>query len=251
MIVSMSRQLVQIPSPGPQLHSALRAEMGRAARSPSRSRRFSISATRHATDALQAHLADVSQQGVSPPRTVPSLYSLPEDRVTTRSAITAVGDQTYAEVEYALVLSPSGRWLFAVASDHTDALVEEADVARGKGITHDVPAPTAWWLDDVRDDTEQFILSATSVGDSDVTTQTGRLVSLLFPATLLATLERRLGTAPEPGTVVLSGTVDGHPQRGSRRWRILVDDPAGARRIEHTYDVHALEAEHHGPGADA
>ncbi len=251
MILSMSDHFAepgQHGPPAPILHFSVEAQDGsRSDVDVSVEAVLNFGYAARDREGLEAHLAELAAQGVPAPQTVPSLYSVPTDRVTNGSAIKVVGHETYAEVEYALVLTASGRWLLTVASDHTDAIVEGADVARGKGIAHDVLAPVAWWLDEVSDHTDEFTLLAASLEESDVTTQQGSLVSLLPPTTLLETLERRLGRPPTPGTIVLSGTVDGHPERGSRAWRIVLDDPRGGRRIVHTYAVRALEAEFHEP----
>jgi hypothetical protein len=199
--------------------------------------------------ALREHLAELAERGVPGPATVPSLYSVLPDRVTTGAAIRVVGERTYAEVEYALVLAPGSRWLLTVASDHTDALVEEADVARGKGIAPDVLAPDAWWLDELAGRTDALRLTCERVDGTALTVQDGPLSALLAPEALIETLARRLGRAPEVGTVVLSGTIDGHPEAGARRWRIAIVDPEGDRRIEHEYAVETVPDELHEPPA--
>lgn len=196
--------------------------------------------------AVRAHVAELAQRGVAAPATVPTLYGVPRDRVTTAGAIEVVGHDTYAEVEYALVLAPDGRWLLTAASDHTDAVVEEADMARGKGMAPDVLAPAAWWLDELNGRLDALVLSCERLDDGGAATrvtQRGTLSALLDPQALLETLRRRLGRDPVPGTVVLSGTIDGHPEPGARRWRIALEDAAGARRIEHVYDVEPIEPE--------
>lgn len=197
--------------------------------------------------ALREHLAELAARGVPGPSTVPSLYGVLPDRVTTGAAIRVVGEQTYAEVEYALVLAPGGRWLLTVASDHTDALVEEADVARGKGIAPDVLAPAAWWLDELAGGTDALRLTCEQVDGTAKTVQDGPLSALLAPQALIETLTRRIGQAPEAGTVVLSGTIDGHPEAGAGRWRIAIAD--ADRRIEHEYAVHVVPDELHEPPA--
>jgi hypothetical protein len=50
--------------------------------------------------------------------------------------------------------------------------------------------------------------------------------------------------------VVLSGTIDGHPEPGAGRWRIAISDPDGDRRIEHEYTVEVVADELHEPPAD-
>ena len=148
---------------------------------------------------LARHLAETAARGLAVPSITPSLYGLPPDRLTTSDAITVSGDQTYAEVEYGLLHAESAGWLVVVASDHTDSLVGEANVARGKAITPDVVSSVAWRFDEVEGDFDQFVLSCEALADEPVVVQEGTVDALLSPRQLLEIAERRLGPPP-PGT---------------------------------------------------
>ena len=191
---------------------------------------------------LRAHLAETAKVGLPVPQTVPSLYPIPPDRVTTAATIVVSGDRTYAEVEYALIRA-DGRWLITVASDHTDVDVERQSLPRGKSIAPNVLAPLAWDLDDVRDHLDQLELVCDSPGAATSPLQHDSLKALLSPDDLIATLERRSGAAAGPGTVVLSGTIGGELPAGASEWEITLDDPIRGRRIEHSYSVRSLPDE--------
>lgn len=193
---------------------------------------------------LRDHLAECAERGLPVPGTVPSLYPIVPDRVTTGDRIAVSGRHTYAEVEYALVCAAGGRWLITVASDHSDAAVERDSVSRGKNMTPDVLAPRAWWLDDVEPALDDMVLTCERIDDAGETrVQRDLLATLLAPRDLLALLERRLASPLEAGTVVLSGTIGGEPEAGAASWRIALSDPSTGARIEHTYAVDALPEE--------
>jgi Protein of unknown function (DUF2848) len=192
---------------------------------------------------LREHLAETAKLGLPVPGTVPSLYPIPPDRVTTAVTIVVSGDRTYAEVEYALIRDHDGGWLITVASDHTDVDVERQSLPRGKSIAPNVLAPVAWDLGEIRDHVDELELVSDSPGAATSPLQRDSLKALLSPWDLIATLERRTGAAAEPGTVILSGTIGGELPAGATAWEITLDDPILGRRIEHRYSVHSLPDE--------
>lgn len=198
-------------------------------------------------DALRAHLSVTGAQGLDAPQTIPSLYGLTPDRATCSESISVVGRETYAEVEYAMVLPSSGRWLLTVASDHTDAVVEKSNVARGKAITPDVLSPGAWWLDDLMARFDDLTLTAEVINNERVVTQRDYLGSLLRPEQLIEIAERRLGRRLETGTIILSGTIGGEPPRGAHKWRISLEDSVSGRTLDHAYTVEIIDDELHEP----
>ena len=201
------------------------------------------------TAGIEAHIAECAARGIPTPSTVPALYPLTLDRVTTAGTITVAGETTYAEAEYALVLAPNGRWLITVASDHSDALVEGASVARAKNAAPDVLASEAWWLDEIEGETDALRLTLERADrDGSPPAQQGTLGELLPPRTLTGLLGRRLGTPPSPGTVLLSGTINGEPPLEVARWRITLADEARARSLVLEYSVEALPGEIGEPG---
>jgi hypothetical protein len=192
---------------------------------------------------LREHLAETAKLGIPTPETVPSLYPIPPDRVTTDQAIIVSGDRTYAEVEYALIRDADRRWLITVASDHTDVDVERQSLPRGKSIAPNVLAPIAWVLEDIDDHLDDIELVCDSPDAATSPLQRDSLRALLSPRDLIATLERRTGGAAEPGTVILSGTIGGELPAGISEWEITLNDPVLERRIEHSYTVCSLPDE--------
>jgi hypothetical protein len=191
---------------------------------------------------VRAHLDECAARGLPVPGTVPSIYPVVPTQATTETEVVVSGQDTYAEVEYALALGPDGRWLITVASDHTDAAVERESVPRGKNMTPNVVASQAWWLDEVEMDLDAMILSCELL-DSGEVVQQDVLGALLPPRDLISMLSHRLGHAVPSGTVILSGTIGGEPASGGGAWRITLHDPSSDVRLSHEYKVSTLPLE--------
>jgi hypothetical protein len=87
----------------------------------------------HPVERLHQVEVRAEDRGVPAPAIVPALYPLGAGGATTKNRISVFGDQTFGEVEFALINSSAG-WLVTVASDHTDALVETVSVSRAKRL---------------------------------------------------------------------------------------------------------------------
>jgi hypothetical protein len=201
--------------------------------------------------ALEEHLRETAGLGLAVPPTIPALYPIPPDRVTTAARVVVSGTDTYAEVEFALICDSEGRWLITVASDHTDAGVERGNVVRGKSITPNVLAPVAWALTEVEAHLDTLRLSCRRPQASPAETlQSDSLATLLRPSSLIKLLTQRTGSSPGPGTVILSGTIGGELPVGCDEWLVALEDPILQRRIEHRYAVDALADELPEPASE-
>lgn len=190
-------------------------------------------------ESVREHVRELQDRGVPAPKIVPALYPMGADGVTTGSTITVFGDQTYGEVEYALINSAMG-WLVTVASDHTDAVIETASVSRAKRCCPDVLAGRAWRLADVADRFDELELVSEYVAGRNggaVLVQRGLCGTLLAPATLLEILTHRLGRRPPDGTLILSGTIGGDPPPGMEEWHMRLHDPGGRADLRLNYHV--------------
>ena len=200
-------------------------------------------------DGLKRHLEEQAALGMPVPDTVPVIFPVVPAQITTSDGITVVGDASYAEVEYALINSADLGWLLTVASDHSDREVERHDVPRAKNMTPDVVAPIAWPLEEVAGhlDELELVCAHRSSGGEEAEVQRGPLSGLLDPDGLREILQRRLGRKLGPGTVILSGTIDGEPPSGAQEWRIALRDPRLGREISHAYTVTELPTELNEP----
>ena len=196
-------------------------------------------------ESVRAHVLELKGRGVPAPAVVPTLYPLGADGATTENRISAFGDQTFGEVEFALISSSAG-WLITVASDHTDALVETVSVSRAKRVCPDVVAERAWRLADVADHFDELELvseCAAAGGGTTIEVQRGFCGALLPPATLLEIWTQRLGHAPPEGTLILSGTIGGALPVGMQRWQMRLHDPVRAADLRLAYQVDTLPEE--------
>lgn len=194
---------------------------------------------------VRAHVRELQDRGVPAPAIVPALYPLGADGATTETRISVFGDQTFGEVEFALINSSAG-WLVTVASDHTDALVETASVSRAKRTCPDVLADRAWLLADVADhfDEMELVAECASAGAGTTTeVQRGFCGALLPPSTLQEIWTQRLGWTPPEGTLILSGTIGGELPLGMERWQMRLHDPGRAADLRLAYRVDCLPDE--------
>jgi hypothetical protein len=194
---------------------------------------------------VQAHVRELKERGVPAPAIVPALYPLGAGGATTETRISVFGDQTFGEVEFALISSSAG-WLVTVASDHTDALVETVSVSRAKRACPDVVADRAWLLADVADHFDEMELVAECSSAGAATTaevQRGSCGALLPPAALQQIWTQRLGRMPAEGTLILSGTIGGELPLGMETWQMSLHDPRRPADLRLAYRVDSIPDE--------
>jgi hypothetical protein len=194
---------------------------------------------------VHAHVSELKDRGVPAPAIVPALYPLGADGATTQARISVFGDQTFGEVEFALINSSAG-WLVTVASDHTDALVETVSVSRAKRSCPDVVADRAWLLADVADhfDDLELVAECASTGTGATTeVQRGHCGALLPPAALQKIWTQRVGRTPPIGTLILSGTIGGELPLGMEAWHMRLHDPSRPADLHLAYHVDSFPDE--------
>jgi hypothetical protein len=193
----------------------------------------------------QEHVDQMRALGLPAPQRVPAIFPIPADRVSTASEFSVSGEQTYGEVEFALIKSEGHGWLVTIASDHTDLEVERITMPKAKGMCPDVVGADVWRLDDVRGQWDRCTLTMWARADNGeaVRLQHGTTGHLLAPNDMIAILEdRRPGELPA-GTVIMSGTVAGEPTPGLRGWTARLEDPEADRRLEIAYTLQPLREE--------
>ncbi|MET4426915.1 MULTISPECIES: DUF2848 family protein [unclassified Mycolicibacterium] len=196
-------------------------------------------------EGVQEHVDQMRALGFAAPQQVPAIFPIPPDRISTASEFTVSGEQTYGEVEFALINSEEHGWLVTIGSDHTDLEVEGVKMPKAKAMCPDVVGATAWRLDEVRDDWDRFTMTMWAESDDGATTQLQHDVTghLLAPHQLISILEDRRPGALPVGTVIMSGTVAGEPTPGMRGWSARLEDPETGRRIELGYTLRRLSEE--------
>jgi hypothetical protein len=196
-------------------------------------------------DGVQEHVDQMRSLGFPAPQKVPAIFPIPPDRISTASELIVSGEQTYGEVEFALIKSDEHGWLVTIGSDHTDLEVEGVKMPKAKAMCPDVIGSAVWRLDEVRADWDRFTLTMWAQPDAGerVQLQQDTTGHLLAPDELINILEARRPGALPAGTVIMSGTVAGEPTPGMRAWNARLEDPQTGRRVELGYKLRRLDEE--------
>ncbi|MCK9913469.1 DUF2848 domain-containing protein [Microbacteriaceae bacterium K1510] len=189
--------------------------------------------------ALEKHIRELEALGVKRPATTPIFYRVSAARLTTDTAIEAVGTTSSGEVEYAL-LQHAGRLWVGVGSDHTDREVETYGVTVSKQMCDKPIATTFWPVDEVAGHWDSLILRSYIVENgARVLYQEGALAGMLSPADLIGRYtdggQLRDGTLMFCGTFAAKGGI-----RPASRFDYEIVDETLQRTIQSGYDIVTL-----------
>jgi hypothetical protein len=196
-------------------------------------------------EAVQAHIDELRHEGIPPPPSIPALFPLSADNVTTADQIEVVGGGTSGEAEYVLFLL-EGEVLVGVGSDHTDRILERTSLGKSKQICKNIVSRHVWRLADVKDRWDDLVLRswvrAPETG-REVLYQEGALRTILAADDLIALVRSRLKDGQEDGLVIFSGTV---PVLGGKilpgdEFRAALDDPRSGRSLGCSYRIVPLQ----------
>ncbi|HEX4149732.1 MAG TPA: DUF2848 domain-containing protein [Pirellulales bacterium] len=159
--------------------------------------------------AVRAHIAELAAEGIAPPASLPVLFPLAADNITTAERIEVLGEQTSGEVEFVLLVSRDDV-LVGVGSDHTDRALERQSVGKSKQVCKNVVSPDVWRYRDVRDHWDELILRSwvhCPVTGREIIYQQGALAEILSADDLLQLVRSRLSDGQGEGLVIFSGTL--------------------------------------------
>ena len=189
------------------------------------------------TDAVNAYVEKLAEEGIEPPPSVPMVFPVGRDRVVAHEVIDVTGDHTCGEVEFVLLVTEDGIHV-TVGSDHTDRSLEQQSIPLSKQVVPKVVAGDAWRLDEVADHWDRLELAA-FVGEERRPYQQTGVDFFLEPADILSLADAAPGTVVFGGTVSsLDGGFDFDPVFTGR-----LHDPVLDRSIEFTYRARRLEAQ--------
>ncbi|WP_374999841.1 DUF2848 family protein [Aeromicrobium sp. CTD01-1L150] len=192
---------------------------------------------------VQAHIAELAEQGIGAPDTIPTLFSIPSYMNLQTTRVEVGHPRTSGEVEWALILGGTQHPdLLTVASDHTDRALEAYDVTCAKQISPNVLADRAWRLEDVSADIDDIVLRSQVLHDGGWTVlQEGTIGDLISPLEWKDRL-RESGRL-QPGVVILGGTLPmiEPDHQFADRWEVSMHRPDGDV-ISQSYDVHHMVA---------
>jgi hypothetical protein len=193
-------------------------------------------------EAIQAHIDELVEEGLSEPDEVPILYELaPYTLLADPSEISVVGPDTSGEAEFGLLVTGEETYVVA-ASDHTDRDLETKSILKSKQAAPNIVSKRAWRFDDVRDHWDDIELRSWNTRDGESNSyQEATLGEILPPDEILDIVRDRRET-PLHGAAILSGTVatvTGEMYPGSR-FEVELHDSVLDRTLSVGYNVNVV-----------
>lgn len=188
------------------------------------------------TDATNAYIAKLEEEGIAPPDEVPAYFVVGVDRLTTASRIEVTTASSCGEVEFALLIDDDEVWV-AAASDHTDRALEAVDINASKQNCPKVLSSSVWRLSDIEAHWDALAFEARTPAGATDSYQAGPVAALRPPRELIELVEDRFGGSMA-GTVILSGTIPAaggfefHPS-----FEVALRDPVRGRSLEVVYSI--------------
>ncbi len=197
-------------------------------------------------EAMEKHITELEELGVTRPVRTPMFYRVSCSCLTLAPEIEVIGHASSGEVEFFLVNVDGEIWLGA-GSDHTDREAEAIGVTLSKQMCDKPVAGELWRLADVADHWDDLQLTSHAVIDGErVAYQDGSVSAMLAPQTLLDLFaaEDTAKGGFSPGDVMLCGTLPAiGGVRPGARFEFELVDPVLNRRLQHGYDVIELPIE--------
>jgi len=159
--------------------------------------------------AVLAHIEELRREGIPPPPSVPALFPVSADNVTTAERIEVIGRETSGEAEYVLFVRSPGEIYVGIGSDHTDRALERHSLGKSKQICKNVVSQQVWRYGDAQPDWDDLVLQSwiRSSGNEETLYQRGTLGSILSPSQLLDFVDSRTQDPAREGLVIFSGTI--------------------------------------------
>ena len=190
--------------------------------------------------AMEEHIKELEEIGVTRPATTPIYYRVSAARVTIADAIQAAGADSSGEVEF-VVAKIDGKLWVGVGSDHTDRKVETYNITVSKQMCDKPVAAALWPWEEVADHWDALILRSHAViGGKRELYQDGKVAAMRPPIELIEGYSRSHGTFDE-GSIMFGGTLPAKGGiRAAERFEFeLVDEKLG-RRIAQAYNIEPL-----------
>jgi len=186
-------------------------------------------------EALEKHIVELEEMGISRPLSTPIFYRVAASRLTSAPDIEVSGGDSSGEVEFALIRH-AGKTYVGVASDHTDRKVEAYNVTVSKQMCDKPIAGELWAYDEVRGHWDDLVLRSW-LADGTLY-QEGPVTAMRDPEDLLP-LYAADGLAD--GTLVFGGTLAAIGGiRPTSQLTIELSDPVLGRSIRHSYAMREL-----------
>lgn len=196
--------------------------------------------------ALQAHIAELEEQGIKTPQEIPRFYRIGPNLLTQASSINVVGKGSTGEVEAFAVHLDDGLWV-GLGSDHTDRKVESLSVSLSKQVCPKPIGTTLWKFDDIADHWNELIIRSFVVNNGRRQTyQEGSLVQNRDLSELILLYRERGGTF-SAGTAMFCGTLPAKIKLTFfDQFELELHDPVLDRSLSHCYAIHPLPIDGYG-----
>ena len=161
------------------------------------------------TAAVKAHIDELQREGVSPPPSVPMIFPVLSQNITTSDRIEVLGNRTSGEAEYVLLLE-GDRLYVGVGSDHTDRDLETYSIVHSKQVCHNVMSVNVWDYSDIQDYWDELVIQSwvkTGASEEEILYQKASLGNIISAEDLIALVRSRLRNGSSEGLVIFSGTV--------------------------------------------
>ena len=193
-------------------------------------------------EAMEAHISELEELGVSRPTKTPTFYRCAVEQLTMEREFQVIGTDSSGEIEFFILSLDDGYWV-GVGSDHTDRAVEVIDVTVSKQMCAKPIARELWRYDDIIDHWNNLTLKSSIIVDGkEEEYQEGLVMTMKDPKDLIAlyTGGRELlsGTLMFCGTLAVSGGV-----RAADIFQASLIDPILDRKIEFSYQAISLPSE--------
>lgn len=142
-------------------------------------------------DALRAHIEELEKIGVPAPQTVPMIYQLSPELLSTETEISTVGNDSSGEAEVVL-LNIRGEWYVGIGSDHTDRVLEATSIQKSKQVCAKPISSELWPLSSIEDHWDEIQLKSWYlINGEEQLYQSGKLGEFLSPKELIQIVNAR------------------------------------------------------------
>ena len=193
-------------------------------------------------EAMEAHIKELEELGISRPSKTPTYYRCTVDQLTQDEDFQVIGTDSSGEIEFLIVSLDDGYWV-GLGSDHTDRVVEATDVTVSKQMCATPIARTLWRYADVEDHWDELMLKSTIiVNGKEEAYQEGPVTTMRDPKELISLYTD--GGELAPGTLMFCGTlaVSGGVRPGEV-FHASLSDAKLNRTINHSYKAASLPRE--------
>ena len=193
-------------------------------------------------DAMEAHISELEELGVSRPSKIPSFYRCSVGQLTMEEKFQVIGTDSSGEIEFFILSLSDGYWV-GLGSDHTDRVIEASDVTVSKQMCAKPIARGLWRYEDVVDHWDQLVLKSTIIVDGkEEQYQEGSVTTMRDPQELISLYTGSdvlpLGTLMFCGTLAAAGGV-----RPADIFQASLIDQKLNRKISFSYEALSLPPE--------